>query len=370
MFSVGGEADAAAGASGGVKAGEAPGTGGAGEAPPGEAPPSETPKGDTAEPPKGDTAEPPKEEPSGPRPDEDGPFGRRRMQEAPEGLTNEDVHLEDLDEAPRQAGEPELDPAICFPLGTPVATCDGLTPIELVGCGSLVYAYDFGRREVVKRAVAGLVRGSTRRWMDVQFADRHAVRATPSHRFWVESVQEWISAEFLLPGMTVLLRNQEVATVTWVSEVRLEQPEATFNLSVENAENYFVGALEALVHNITKSRMAYLSRPGYQNYVLRNRQGKIYYSGMCAPDETVAGLERRHGANRNRFNAANGDKVEMRAGTREYGEARLVEHRVAVRNDTIIGRDGTNYRGNRQDPLAEDKLAEYLEYGEVKRGCG
>lgn len=313
----------------------------------------------------------PDDERPGPVPDEDNPSGgRRRPQESPEGVTDEDVHVEDLNEPARRPGEPDLDPAICFPLGTIVATCEDSMPIELVEAGSLVYAYDFGRREVVKRAVLGVTRGSTRRWADVRFADGETLRATPSHRFWVESAQEWISADHLLPGMTVLLRDGAVATVAWVSEAALEQPEATFNLSVEDAENYFVGTLEALVHNITRSRMTYLSRPGYQNYVLRNRQGKIYYSGMCGPEETVEGLERRHGANRNRFNAANGDRVEMRPGTREYGQARLVEHRVAVRNATIIGRDGENYRGNRQEPLAADKLPEYVEYEQVKRGCG
>jgi hypothetical protein len=93
---------------------------------------------------------------------------------------------------------------------------------------------------------------------------------------------------------------------------------------------------------------------------------------MFGPKLTPAKVQSRHRANHNRFKPPDSpnDFFEQIPGEREYGEARLMEQRLAVDNDTIIGRDGENYRGNRQDPLAADKMPEYLEYEAVKQGCG
>jgi len=301
--------------------------------------------------------------------EEEEPGRRGGQSEGPEGVTDEDVHIEDANEPAPEPAEPELDPAICFPAGTLVATPQGRRPIEQLGAGGLVHAFDFATGTVVTRRILGLTRGSTTRWTTVRFAGE-TVRATPSHRFWVVSTQDWTPAEKLAPGMEIRSRDGSVATVVAVSEQAAAGPEATYNLSVEEAENYFVGSLDLLVHNITASRLQHLSRPGYRNYVLVDKEGEIYYSGMCRGDETEAGLAYRHGNNHNRFNSAEGDRVVFRPGTREYGEARLVEDRTAVDNDTIIGRDADNYRGNRQKPLSDEKMAEYLEYEQVKRGCG
>ncbi len=46
-----------------------------------------------------------------------------------------------------------------------------------------------------------------------------------------------------------------------------------------------------------------------------------------------------------------------------------MEQRVAAENKTIIGRDGSNYRGNRQNPLAANKVAKYEAY-EKSLGTG
>jgi hypothetical protein len=217
--------------------------------------------------------------------------------------------------------------------------------------------------------VIGTTRGSTTTWAEVRL--RHKViRSTLIHRFWVESLAEWVPAVDLKPGMTVLLVDGSTAEIDGVEQVSVPDKETTYNLSVDETENYFVGEDGILVHNITRSRLTRLSRPGYRNYVLRNRAGQIYYSGMFGPGSSAADVQARHRANHNRFNPARGDRFELLPGTREYGASRLLEHRTAVANDTIIGRDGDNYRGNRQDPLSENSMPEYLEYEQVKRGCG
>ncbi|MBO0861336.1 MAG: hypothetical protein J2P21_23180 [Chloracidobacterium sp.] len=246
-----------------------------------------------------------------------------------------------------------------------------MRPIEDIRVGDLVYAFDFDSETLVVKKVLGLTRGATSSWVDV-YIGQETLHVTRAHPIWVESVQLWVPAEELTPGMTLRLQDGRSVNVSRVEIILLEEKEETFNLSVEEAENFFVGELRVLVHNIDDSRLAYLSRPGYRNYVLREGgpNGKIYYSGMFGPGETVADVKRRHSNNRNRFNESKGDYFDLQQGTREYGEARLMEHELAVENKTIIGRDGNNYRGNRQRPLGENKMAEYQEYRRLKLGCG
>jgi RHS repeat-associated protein len=126
---------------------------------------------------------------------------------------------------------------------------------------------------------------------------------------------------------------------------------------------------------ITDDRFAHLDRPGWTNYVLKDATGKVYYSGLFGPSMTAADTEARHAANHNRFNAANGDVMEVAPGTRTYGESRLMEQDLARQHGTFVGRDGDNYRGNRQQPMDSKKLAEYQEYTQRRTsggsgGCG
>jgi hypothetical protein len=282
----------------------------------------------------------------------------------------EDQHLDDLQES-KVPGEAEVDPAICFPVGTPVSTPEGLRQIESIRAGELVYAFDFDSNTVAARKVTGLTRGATSNWVAIHVG-QEVIRATGAHPFWVEELGEWVRAMELTAGVKLRLQDGQLVEVRSVEFFALNAKEATFNLSIEEAENFFVGNLRVLVHNITKARIKHLSRPGYQNYVLRagGKNGKIYYSGMFGPGETVANVKYRHSNNHNRFKEAKGDYFDLQPGIREYGEARIMEDALAVNNTTIIGRKGKNYRGNRQRPLAQEKQVEYSQYEQWKQGCG
>jgi hypothetical protein len=313
--------------------------------------------------PKGEPAAP-KEEPAAPKEEPAAP-----KEELGEGVaTDEDIHPEDAREA-EPVGEPELDPAICFPAGTPVATPSGPRPIEQLQPGDEVLSFDNELSEILVTTIADTTRGRTSRWVQVDVGST-VIRATGSHRFWVSSKRDWCQADDLQPGMTLLNCDGRILEVRDVSIDLVESGwEATYNISIPGTENYFVGDVALLVHNITKSRFMRLSRPGYRNYVLVNADGVIYYSGMFGPDVTPAQVQARHAANRDRFNPAKNDRMELRRGTREYGEARLMEQRIAEANKTIRMDKPKTYRCNRQNPLSPDKTAEYNEYLEVKRGC-
>ncbi|RFU86050.1 hypothetical protein DY218_14175 [Streptomyces triticagri] len=106
----------------------------------------------------------------------------------------------------------------------------------------------------------------------------------------------------------------------------------------------------------------YFDKGGYKNYVLVDKNGKVYYSGMFGGKETPQTVQRRHGKNNNRFNPANGDRMRVLPGSRTYGQSRLLEQRTAEKYKTVIGKKGKDYRGNRQNPLAGERRAEYERY--------
>ncbi len=297
--------------------------------------------------------------------DEKQPSGAK---EAPEATTNEDVHTEDTEPEQAPATDPEMTPAICFPAGTLVHTATGLRPIEDLSVGDRVWAWRSETRTAEPQEITAVVRGFTTTWVDIELAGMPAVRSTPAHHYWVESESAWIAASDLEVGMSLQLRDGRLLEVLCTSTEHADDPSPTFNLSVDELSNFFVGRDGVLVHNMKQSRYARLNRPGYTNYVLRDAQGKIYYSGMYG-DTTADAVKARHAANDSRFNPAS-DKFEIQPGTRTYGEARLMENQLAVDNGTIKGRVGDDYRCNRQRPLAEQSQPEYREYETIKAGCG
>jgi RHS repeat-associated protein len=126
---------------------------------------------------------------------------------------------------------------------------------------------------------------------------------------------------------------------------------------------------------ISDARFARLDRPGWRNYVLKDAAGEVYYSGIFGPTRNQAVTEERHAANHNRFDPANSDRMSVEPGTRTYGEARLREHALAQKHETLVGRDADNYRGNRQRPMDPKRVADYQEYLQRKKtggtgGCG
>jgi RHS repeat-associated protein len=123
------------------------------------------------------------------------------------------------------------------------------------------------------------------------------------------------------------------------------------------------------VPRVGSARWKYLDQPGFRNYVLIQKVDgveSVYYSGMFGPGSTEAGVKYRHANNHNRFNPAKGDRIEVEAGTRTYGQARLREQELNDLHGTFIGKDGNNYRGNRQNPMKASKRAEYKGYAAKK----
>ncbi len=133
----------------------------------------------------------------------------------------------------------------CFSPGTPVWTADGPRPIDRLRRGDRLWAFDFERQRSVERTVEEVFVGRTDRFYRVRVGEQ-VIEATGSHRFWVEERAEWIAAKRLAAGMRIKLLDGRSGAVDGVEVA--EGDSATYNLSVEEAHNYFVGP-GVLVHN-------------------------------------------------------------------------------------------------------------------------
>ncbi|BEL05797.1 hypothetical protein Q0Z83_039880 [Actinoplanes sichuanensis] len=202
-----------------------------------------------------------------------------------------------------------------------------------------------------------------REMTDLTVTGGAVIRTTRHHPFWDETRQAWVEAADLRPGERLRTADGTVVTVETVRNHTV--PARTMHdLTVATVHTYYVlaGETPVLVHNNGDERFTYLNRSGYSNYVLVDKDNRVYYSGMFGPNEDAAGVQSRHAKNHDRFDYAKGDRIRVMPGTRTYGESHLMEQRLAEQHGTIIGRDGDNYRGNRQNPLDPAKVAEYEAY--------
>lgn len=239
-------------------------------------------------------------------------------------------------------------------------------PIKEVAVGEQVAAADPQTGQTGSRTVAAVIVGTDLKHMvTVTVSDGEqtgSVDATGNHPFWVTEQQQWVDAKDIIPGQHLQTPGSQPAKVIDVrSYTQIIQ---VYNLTIAGLNTFYVlaGDTPVLVHNAGNDRFTYLNQLGYSNYVLKDANGKIYYTGMFGGKETQTTVEYRHSRNGGRFNPAAGDSMQVVRGTRSYGESRLMEQRLMEEHGTYVGRDGNSYRGNRQNPLAESKRTEYEAY--------
>lgn len=245
----------------------------------------------------------------------------------------------------------------CFAAGTLVQTPNGFVAIEDITEGDTVLAYDFSAGQVVERKVMATINHITDYWVLVGVGGEE-IKATRSHRFWVESANAWVAAVDLKPGMTVRCSDGRIVAINSVKVIELPKSEETFNLIVDTDHDYFVGTAQVLVHNGTP-----LDEPGHSNYHLEDANGKTYYHGRFGPNSTLADVEARHAANGDRFSRANRDVPVLDQENVTYGESRVNEHNAIKRDGTLIGRDPNTMRGNRQNGISDKNMPKYENVG-------
>ena len=133
----------------------------------------------------------------------------------------------------------------CFVAGTPVATPQGLRPIEALNAGDEVIAFDFHSGQFEAAVVAGVHKASTDRLVHIRVAGQEIV-ATGQHPFWVEDMEGWVEARALRAGMR--LKTIDGTAIIEHTDVSHAADTPTFNLQVEILSSFCVGP-GVLVHN-------------------------------------------------------------------------------------------------------------------------
>ncbi len=138
-------------------------------------------------------------------------------------------------------------PLPCFAASTPVWTYQGPRRIDKIETGDRVLTFDFEQRCILERPVREVFRFKTRHFYNIQ-AGSSVIRATGRHRFWVKDLERWIPAAQLKPGMKLHVHHGTAAEIENVALDESFDVAETFNLSVNQEHNYFVGD-GFLVHN-------------------------------------------------------------------------------------------------------------------------
>ncbi len=96
------------------------------------------------------------------------------------------------------------------------------------------------------------------------------IQATGNHPFWVEDKAEWIATRHLKAGMKLKNLNGQISLIESVI-LREGLDSTTYNLSIEETHNYFVGP-GVLVHN--EELVNY--HMGGENYLVYTGQNSNY----------------------------------------------------------------------------------------------
>ncbi|WP_276145774.1 polymorphic toxin-type HINT domain-containing protein [Streptomyces europaeiscabiei] len=144
--------------------------------------------------------------------------------------------------------------AKCFLAGTDVLMADGTTKdIEDIEPGDKVQATDPETGESGAREVTRLiVTRDDKRFNELSIATENGIEqltATHEHPFWSPSENDWIEADDLAPGMTLLADKGNMVIVTGSRPYR--QQATTYNLTVDGLHTFYVlaGETPVLVHN-------------------------------------------------------------------------------------------------------------------------
>ncbi len=178
----------------------------------------------------------------------------------------------------------------CFLAGTPVLTEQGLQPIELIKSGDKIYTHNFKTGKQELKPVLETYTNHAEKYVSIEINNTEIIQATGGHRFWVEAQKRWIRARNLKVGMKLYTKALHQGVITRITIKEKIVP--TYNLSVADNPNYFVGQHQILTHNTNKiSAFSSLFTKDVEFYTLSGRNGNLikdYYVG-----QTIQGFDKR-----------------------------------------------------------------------------
>ena len=209
----------------------------------------------------------------------------------------------------------------CFPAGTPVATSDGLRPIESIRAGDRVWAFDHvAGKWVLKDVLANFVHDDYHADLVHVTVGGDTIQGTMLHPFWVISGKDldertirshleqppegsqipgrWVDATDLKIGDQLLLRDGSQGVI---ENVRNEHVNTTvYNFAVADLRCYAVGQHQILVHNMCgevggSNAPSKVTTP---NAAARAKKEAPNSGGIVAQNGTRIGGYAKHGIDR------------------------------------------------------------------------
>ncbi|WP_269539370.1 LamG-like jellyroll fold domain-containing protein [Cerasicoccus fimbriatus] len=154
---------------------------------------------------------------------------------------------------------------MCFVAGTPVLTPHGYQAIQTVQPGDFVLSRDPETGVMADKVVLDTIITHPERLYhitiqsgsgddgDDAWSSEQTLVCTGEHPFWIESVAEFIPADELTIGDSVLLHNGSNATIVsiQIENAPLGETFTTYNFEVADFHTYFAGEPGVWVHNMT-----------------------------------------------------------------------------------------------------------------------
>lgn len=186
----------------------------------------------------------------------------------------------------------------CFLAGTLVKTEKGFLPIEQIQTGDLVYAFNFERQIPELKSVTAVFVSNCDKYIEIQ-TPSDIIKATGGHRFWIPSKNKWIKARELVEGM--FFQDFNGQNIEIVNLTIIDQIERTYNLEVEELQNYYVGKNQVLSHTKSIKESIFASTEiieveFYKFFFI----GKILYLGQTTQE--IHDRSKQHKAEFNRDN--------------------------------------------------------------------
>ena len=145
----------------------------------------------------------------------------------------------------------------CFLAGTKIMTINGYVNIEKIKVGDLVLTYNEGTGNNEYQRVTNVAffvpEVNENELYKLRFDDDSTLKVTSSHRFYIrrDGNHLWLPAEEIKVGDSVMYADKTYHRVINTEAHRLTQ--LVYNITVENAHNFYVGDQEILVHNVVIS---------------------------------------------------------------------------------------------------------------------
>ena len=141
--------------------------------------------------------------------------------------------------------------SICFVKGTKVLTQKGLSNIEELEVGDIVYTYNEETWELEEKAIEKTFINPAYEITTLTFENGEEIENTIYHPYYTE--EGWKETKDLKVGDKVLTKEGKYTEIIKIKTTNKKNAIEVYNLEIKDNHNYFVGETGFLVHNATTS---------------------------------------------------------------------------------------------------------------------